>query len=276
MSTPNHHQSYQPRDAAAGWALTLLRPLLHPVRRTLFEEAMSSAFDTWPEWCHTYVAGVVTCLVATLPDGDPWRHISARSGATTAGQCPPPEDGVVRDNTGRRFGTWRDATDIVLPVFSEPESDPSLAELADHLSVRAGLLLAAAGAGEWRSTRDTFATITSELGSGVDDFGRPHSLFLGRMSRDVAREAIAWAMHRRMAYGGDVFCEEILLRWTTLATRVSLAEVPAGRPEFVDARRRVDELTDDEVRETIGRYRVPDDTRDNLDNLGKGDEDCDF
>jgi hypothetical protein len=236
---------------------------------------MSAAFDTWPDWCQTYVGGVLVCLVATLPNNDPWRHISARSGTIVAGQHPPLTDGVFRDDTARPFGNWRDATDLIVPVFAEPESDPSLAELSDSLSPQAGLLLAVAGSGDWRATRDMMGSLSAYVGSNIDDFGRPHTASLGRISRDVAREAIAWALHRRMAYGGDVYCEEILLRWTTLAARVALNEGQAKDPEFAPAYRRGAELADDEVHQTIERHRIPDQARDGIGDVIGDDADLD-
>lgn len=257
-------QGFRPQDAAASWALTMMRPLIHPRRRALFEGHMAEAFDTAPVFCQTYVAGVLTCIVATLPNNDPWRHISARAGDLVAGQQPPPSDGVIRDDKARRFGTWRDATDVIIPVFAEPESDPSLAELVVPLSPEGGLLMAAAGRGDWRATRDMMAALSAQLGAGIDDFGRSHIGSLGAMSRDVAREAIAWSLHRRLSYGGDVYSEEILLRWTVLATRVALTEGQAKDPEFAAAHRRAAELTDEEVRTTIERWRIPDAARDGI------------
>lgn len=276
MSTTSPDKHYRPQDAAAGWAMTFLRPLLPPRRRAVFEDAMSGAFDTWPEWCHTYVAGTLVCLVATLPNNDPWRHISARSGNLVAGQCPPATDGVVRDDRGRRFGSWRDATDLIVPVFTEPESDPSLIELADPLTPLAGLLLATAGVGDWRATRDMMAEIATGLGAAVDDFGRPFSAVLGRLSRDTAREAIAWALHRRKAYGGEVYCEEILFRWTTLATRISPAQDSSATSGFTPAAQRWARQAEAEVAATIERYRVADSSRDGIGrNFPEDDTDLD-
>ena len=264
MSAPSPHKHYRPQDAAAGWALTLLRPLLSTRRRAIFEQAMSGAFDAWPEWCHIYVGGVLVSLVCTLPTNDPWRHVSARSGTLVAGHGPPAMDGVVLDNTGLRFGSWRDATDLIVPVFAEPESDPSLAELAEPLTPLAGLLLASAVGGDWRTTRDMMFDISADLGATVDDFGRPFAKVLGRISRDTAREAIAWALHRRMSYGGDVYCEEILFRWTTLTTRVCPTPGALGGTDTGCEPEHRSELIDAEVSDTIRRFKVADASRDGI------------
>jgi hypothetical protein len=262
MKLADHN--HLPQDAAAAWALTMLRPLLHPRRRARFEDSMASAFLDSPRWCNNYVGGVLVCLVATLPNNDPWRHISARAGDLTAGEHPPIADGVSRDDTHRMFGTWKDATDLIAVVFTEPTSDPSFVELAEELSPEAGLLLAVAGKGDWRATRDMMAAVTAQLAAGIDDFGRSHSAVIGRLCRDVAHEAFAWALHRRMAYGGEVYAEEILLRWTILATRITLTSGQARDPEFAPAYQRANELTDHEVNSTIDRYRIAERARDGI------------
>lgn len=260
-----HEAEFRPQDAAVAWALTLLRPLLHPRRRAFFEEAMATVFQTQPEWVSAYTAGVLTCLAGTLPDSDPWRAISAKTGPLSSGLHPPASDGVTSDITGQPFGTWRDAVDLIVQVFAEPESDPSLVELADPLSPEAGYLLAAASGGDWEATRTAVMNLHNYLASTVDDLGRPRAGFIGVKMRDVAREAIGWAMHRRSVYGGDLFCEEILLRWTTLASRAVIADTgSSGDEDVAEARRQASALLAGEARRTVDAYRVPEKTRNDV------------
>lgn len=263
--------SYRPVDVATGWAYSLTDPLLPLRRRAVFEEAMGRVAGSHPRWAEVYLAGAVTVIAATLPPSDPWRHLRARVGQVCVGGSidglEPGQDAVVSPD-GNPFGTWRDATDLLQPVFDEPESDPQLAALAEPLPTSAAAVLAAAGRGDWRQTLlvlraavDTVPHLSRIGGSGGDpQVSRGYSL------RDIGRAALVWAIHRRRAYIGwdDPVVVENLLAWASRAGRVVATEPedPAGWTEQI---RGFAGALDQTVLRGIDRDQLPDAARDGLD-----------
>lgn len=190
------------RLAAVHWVLTLVDPLLPVADRDHYLDKMSEVTRSSPDWSQLFFAGVISDMILTLPTTDPWRRLSARVGDVTVGTAPPDSDGAVRPD-GNRFGTWRDCTDVIEPVFDHPQLDPALAAVASDLPSQAAVLLAAAAHG-WSQARLAAAEVS-----------KTGDLF------DAAHAAMSWSMHRRRAYGvqTDPWPIESVYRWSWRADR---------------------------------------------------------
>lgn len=212
----------------AAWSLTLTEPLLSTHRRAVLEDGLARVHVQSSATAELFLAGLVSDLMQTLPERDPWRSLAARSGDVQVGD--PPEGlsgGVLPDGTV--FGSWRNATDLIPLVHQSAYDDPALAALAgDDLDPDAAVVLAA-GARGWRETRDVLASLR-EQASAASDGASVTELETRRLwrtgaaiarTRTAAVQAVRWAVHRRRGYIGcdDAWVEESAYRWAWRSTR---------------------------------------------------------
>ena len=231
-------------DVVTRWALCLIEPLM-PLRRLIrLDEELAEATIADPELVTLVFAGVTADVVRTLPSGDSWRTVvllpalADDQGAdrpTSALLTPPgaveapPEYPGSREGlsepsggplgvplggrpapcwpSGVRFGTVRDAADVVEHSWSSPERNPALAPLADELSPAAARVLISAFSG-WRAAwEETRAVVEACI----------HQGFEGQPPHEVLTDALRWACWRRRAYGPipteDIWPWESVYHW---------------------------------------------------------------
>jgi hypothetical protein len=188
-----------PRSADVGgivwlrrWVVSLFEPLIRLETRAETERHVRTLVRDEPDYFGTFVAGVLADLVGSLPRSDPWQRVIFPTGTEPA-------------TTGSRFGTWRDATDLIPRQHRDLASDMNLAALAVPLSSTSTHLLAAATAG-MSCCRKAMQQLSGEAAAS-------ESLF------DDAAAAMRWAIHRRRAYMGheDPFAVVTCVAWVTRA-----------------------------------------------------------
>ena len=224
-----------PSEAANAWAMTLVEPLLPDALRFEIDEQMSHTCRRHPSWAAAFYGGLLSTLVATLPESDPWRNLSGRIANLTVGTAPPEEDGAV-NNTGPRagesFGTWRDGTDVSPLVFDDVTKDVALVALSHPLTPHAAALLAFAGQG-WE-TCISAARAVYRAAVPPDEATPEKVVYPDKWKNGVAgmavygaaTTAVKWAAWRRRSYGitDDPFLVESTYRWTWRADRILLRE----------------------------------------------------
>ena len=144
-----------------------------------------------PQWASVWFAGLISDAIQTLPDQDPWRHLTGTvkvngDDLIARGKFPvPTETGAI----GHRgdFGTWHDTTDVRMAEMDDPALDIGLAVVADPIPKESAALLAFAGQG-WASLN----TAIGLLATGVNE-----SIF------DLCEPAVRWAYFRRNIYVGN-------------------------------------------------------------------------
>ena len=161
-----------------------MEPLLTTAQRTSLESDFADLARRDPRWFEMYCSLVLSGIVASLPDKDPWRSVSLVDNA---------HDGVVALRPdGTPFGTVRDTADVTHPV-AELEAlgiDPWTLALTEHPSLGAAELVVVAFDG-WRAASDVLRETTIAHGPGA--------LY------ERATSAIRWAEHRRRSYRPGVF-----------------------------------------------------------------------
>lgn len=213
------------------WGQTLTEPLLSLRQRARFADDLARLHSASPDVVHLFFAGFVSDQIRTLPDLDPWRHLSARFGGVTAGAAPPEQDGAVTPSR-TVFGTWSDAVDVVPLVHASSFEDPGLMALAgDDLSAAAAAIIGAASHG-WRRTLDMIEAVwrapvadSPDLAAVADIRARDsykRGVALHRV-REAAEQAARWSVHRRRAYlgPGDEWPSESAFRWAWRAQRTA-------------------------------------------------------
>lgn len=208
--------------------MTLVEPLLPLAVRMSAHDDMNAVCRARPHWGAAFLGGVAADMIRSLPDGDPWRNLSARLGTLTMGGEPPAEPGAVRPD-GVPFGTWHDMEDLVGLVFDAPEVDVALAAVAEPLSPAAAAVIAFASLG-WeaagRALRAAHATGVPD-GSG-EEVVYPEKLrasVAGRAMYEAGSAAIRWGIFRRRAYGqvavDDPWPVESCFRWSWRADQIT-------------------------------------------------------
>lgn len=228
---PEPQESQAALAAMSGWGASLSEPLLPLRQHAKVEDQLARAQLADHDMVHMFLAGMLADIVLTLPEHDPWRHLSGRIGTLTIGDNPPMSTGA-NGAEGFPFGTWRDAVDVVPLVHSSPFDDPGLMALAcEDLSPTAAAILAS-GAGGWRVAL-RFITQAWNIGpesgndfSGVTDMVTRQSYEKGaklHYTRGAACAAIRWAIHRRRAYlsPSDPWPSESAFRWAWRASRTA-------------------------------------------------------
>jgi hypothetical protein len=153
-------------------ALRLTYPRLE-LPPSLFIEAAHALFIEDHEEVLLSVSGFLELLVMTLPDGDPWREMSARTSKLTVGRIVLAKPGVACDNGS--------------PV---DHPDEQVAE-RPALSGAAGALLAAAGSGGWGGA-EHHQTLQAHTRACTNP-----DRVTGVIVADTVAEAIVWTRERR-------------------------------------------------------------------------------
>lgn len=191
------------------WLVTQTEPLIPTTTRLAIDREMQAAFEADPKWAAAWAGGVVSSLIRSLPDDDPWRHLTAF--------FEPLEPligyaGVGRPSKGATtaqgdFGSLRDMLDIRAPELSDAQSDVGLAAVADPISDQAAATIA-------------YAEVSWARAAFVLETVDPEELF------GVATDAIRYAAARRRAYVGtdDPFFVHLCFAWQWRADRSVEAE----------------------------------------------------
>lgn len=207
--------------------MTLTEPLLPTGARATFEDDFADLCLTAPKFVARFAGGVVSDLVLTLPERDPWRNLSWRLGERTGGELPGASDGALRPD-GAPFGTWQDAADLIQPLFADPDVDPGLVALSAGLSAPAAALLASGASGH-QVARDVALAVAERTAPAPDQDVAESLVVPDRFAvawaanelRTAAVDAIRWLVHRRRAYLGeiDAWPTESVFRWAWRADR---------------------------------------------------------
>lgn len=235
----------------ARWISSFLEPLTPIAQQIVNTAAMSSLARRNPSWVTTYATGVIWELVATLPEDDPWRRLSARvdldvlsigrsieNGQSLLwqpdGAVGPTRTGAFRPD-GASFGTWRDGTDLSgTPVNDDPTLDVGLVPLVPSLSP-----LSAAIFGLANKPVEEFASDLTQIN---------HALWRAAMAHegDHARAGVfllwsvkasmRWAMWRRQCYVGrdDQYSQHVAYSWLIKARNVLNGEPFAAQTTDVE------------------------------------------
>jgi hypothetical protein len=188
-------------EVTFSWALRLTNPLPEP-EPNCYTTAAHGVFANASEEVLRLVSGFLELLVMSLPDGDPWRQVSARTSRPAAGRCLLTTPGVVCDDGSR----------VDFPG-EELAGTPVL-------SGAAGTLLAAAGAGGWREVLRSVKALQAHL------LYTSHSDALtGMLVADAIGEAIVWLRERRDSYGAGDYLD-ILGAWWVAASVGGLTDPP--------------------------------------------------
>lgn len=195
----------QPGTIAARWAVCLSEPLLSLAQRQQLEADMARLVDDG-EWGAHFCGGVLADLALSLPDNDPWRHLSGRLGELATPTPPPGPGPGAWAVSGRVFGVIDDAEDLLPPTFSDPLTDPALAALAPGLTPEPAALIAFATV-DWQACGKACALLSGDL---YDSFAT----------------AVRWLVHRRRTHlgvdtTGDTWPTESIYRWTQRATAIT-------------------------------------------------------
>lgn len=223
-----------PRDTASRWAPTLVEPLLALHRRIKLDAELAAVADNHPAWFASFAGGILSDLVSTLPDGDPWRKMSARLGDLTCGERPPDSDGARRPD-GRMFGTLDDHLDIIGSVFPDPTMDAALVAVAEPIHPRSAALIGFASHG-WKTAQAAVGMLVSmsEPEPTPAPTAHPSRLHLVSPAEPQAPwpgtyqcwlDAVRWTLHRRRSLGVSVDADpwplESVYRWAWRADRIA-------------------------------------------------------
>lgn len=223
----------QPHQVLTRWAVSQHEPLVPPEHRVLLESLMVTFASRRPEALCWWAAGVLTDVMATLPEPDPWRHMPARVADLTFGVGPPNTTGALL--AGRAFGTALDAGDLVRPQGSDLLADVALAALATPLSPAGAALLAVAGRGSWTDT------ITASLTWFEHLWGQARaskSVSATLLAADLTG-ALRWASWRRKVYMGadDAWFVASAFEWSERAeVGAATGYLPASAWTWVEER----------------------------------------
>lgn len=234
-SSPAHNPEVDAHQAATRWLVLLDEPLVPPRRVHTVVAGLADIVVTRPVWADAWMAGLLTAVMRSLPDDDPWRTLSGRvtvdgqpvyqlgdPDAAAAAADRPADDlptgpdlpagnrvtAVCWSRRGR-FGSGVDHTDLAWPEGADQTCDPTLAGGHTDLPGLSAVLLAGAGrdTGEsWRAiraVRHLLETVDPDTGlpSGVADSTIPGGHAGGRLCW-IADEAARTALFRRRAYMG--------------------------------------------------------------------------
>lgn len=184
---------YMPVDAATGWVCALTDPLVSPRRREVFEDAMAQVAARHPAWSLAFFGGSITTVMSSLPPSDPWRQAESFD--------------------------WQDALDLVVPVFTDPRSDPQLIAISDGITSASAAVLAHTRSASWTECAEALdAGVDEEMTRIASAIGKPE-IRRGYLLRDIARSALVWALFRRRCYTGfdDPWSQDVMLTWAARA-----------------------------------------------------------
>lgn len=224
-------------ESLAAWVVTLSTPLIDPETMAGIAQLARQSCGADSVQAATFLAGACADVLFTLPEADPWRHLSARvvsPGSTDmvrAAPAPVPETTGAASARGA-FGTWRDGADLFAPAHQNLLVDPYLAPLATALPPASAAALAFAGA----SYSEGAQALLLARGSGSVVF-------------DIGAPALRWAMWRRWAYLGDAddFTYSAVMGWLVRSGPVVSTGAFPDRPEW-EAEREAARIPDDEYR----------------------------
>lgn len=189
-------------DPMNTWLFALREPLTPLSVAVQARQDAKATCDQNQRQAAIFFTGVIGDLLSTLPDPDPWKHLSALlpSGREIEGNYPIPAATGAHGRHGT-FGTWKDGADLEPPMHDDPRMDPGLIALSVAMTPEAAAILAAAS-----RDRDGAA---ADLAAMDDMF-------------DVAAQALCWTMWRRSVYVGrdDDLVDIAFLVWLGWSARI--------------------------------------------------------
>lgn len=224
-----------PLTLPVSWTAALCEPLIGTARRAQLDAEMRQRTAQTPLWGATFFGGMISDAIRTLPEEDPWRHLSARLRvgqiALTRGEIPrPPEvtGAVLRD---KAFGAPDAGSDLVDLTPGDPSSAVASAALAEGLNPVSAAVLAF-GADGWRHSAEALASVPT---GGRDMF-------------DTGADALRWALWRRRTYVGldDPMTMLSAMQWAWRAQQVA----ESGVMDLADSEKAL-------VAQAISDYAVP-------------------
>lgn len=177
-------------EHAAVWAINFVEPLFTDGMREDNRANMQASCLERPMWAAAWFAGVLSDIVGSLPDRDPWKTLSRDA------------DGMVAD---KEFGTWTSAIDIGTPI--------GLDDLSRALKYSAiSTVMPSSSRDVFAAAGDGFDTCRECL---VQRCGRNN----GQAVFDIGSRSLAWACFRRRQYLGfeDNFAVQVMSSWGRLA-----------------------------------------------------------
>ncbi|MGC0252648.1 hypothetical protein [Pseudactinotalea sp. Z1748] len=199
----------------AAWVTTLGQPLVRPGLATQIARQARTTMALDAPRARYWLTGVIGDLVASLPEVDPWRALSARvpvegeADITLLGTAPPPPGLGAASATGE-FGTWRDGADLVPASHANLLIDRELIVLVEGLAPASAAVLALCGS-------DYHLGVRALQVLGAE----------GPESFDIAAPALRWALWRRQVYTGpeDTWAHTTALMWLHYAAQLASGEV---------------------------------------------------
>lgn len=215
---------------------------------------MAAFINRNSDWACIYFAGLLTDIASTLPEDDPWRHLSAmidldqvafgRTGTDPdeklvwKGEAPVPEltGAAIKAPGGpaRAFGTSFDAQDLYDVDVADVRTAPQSVAVASNLSPLSASLVAMASA-DSRTMQVVLAKTYDALWKAR--FGSLTNDSPGESLLKVAGQAVQWLTHRRRSYLADEdgFIYTIGLAWTGKADRVNTGKsITSESRSYVD------------------------------------------
>lgn len=268
MATPDLSMDHPLMGTLIHWGHTLHEPLLPPRLRNRLDGNFTRAHREHPDRVHVFLAGLIAEAIRTLPEDDPWRHLSGQIDNITVGHHPPDNDGAVSDLDGEPFGSWRDSVDVSGFEAITPWDDTALIAVTDELHPHAAATLAA-GAFGWRAVARMIrqAEIVGDrpvIPPGTDPmpfltdpaYLAAHDLAHARTS---ATNAVRWAAHRRRSYLGysDPWLPDAITWWAHAATREPLAPDETTGARITQWRVATPRLPDDPAAESWLPHTTP-------------------
>jgi|GEM_PF-4444035 len=218
------------RDPAR-WVIAFQEPLTTPARSQVAFERAAQWASEHPAVACAWLGGLLWQLAGTLPNDDPWQHISAR---VVLGDGTELRKGVDSDLdtfvgaklAGVDFGADGHITDIVKPSNPDRSVDAGLAAVSQPLPTASAIVLAFA-----------FES-PSKPRMVLEDLAGRHS---GSHVFDIAVQSLIWLMWRRRIYIGrdDPYFRVSAFAWFTRAERLAGNEridIEACRAEIASER----------------------------------------
>lgn len=229
MSQADYHGpvTSQGRDGAdripVAWVMALYDALIPRDDVAARDAAMARWCRQEPSTAQVWFAGVIFSVMGTLPDTDPWSHLSARvDRSTTRGTAPPPDVGATGEHG--RFGTVDDGRDLAGNA-EDPALDLYLAALAESLDDRSAAVLAFARDG-WRQALVALSTVTSadatfDVGSAALRWAAwRRRCYIPADDPHLLTQAGLWIRRARAAGSGNDWDEDAAAREVTVAGRI--------------------------------------------------------
>lgn len=209
-----------PLSLPVSWSAALCEPLISTTRRSQLDAQMRQRAAETPLWAATFLGGMISDAIRTLPSEDPWRHMPARMRvgqvSLTRGDIPHPPEATGALLRNEAFGSPDSGKDLVDLTPGDPSSAVASAALVEGLNHVSGAVLAF-GADGWKHSTEALVAVPR---GGRDLF-------------DTGADALRWALWRRRTYVGldDPMTMLSAMQWAWRAQQV----LESGEVELSDS-----------------------------------------